>query len=124
VVHSGKKYHDLVAWQKAMDLVESVYRLTDALPEVEIYGLTSLLRRAAASVPSNITGGEEHSSPNDSKRFLYTAQGFIREIETQVEITVRLKYLTPESATATLSLCENTGRKISGLANSLKVECG
>ena len=89
-----RNYCDLVAWQKAMDLVESVYKATSQFPKEEVYGLTNQLRRAAVSVPSNIAEGQGRRSDNDFRRFLAIGHGSLREVETQVLIAQRLHYLT------------------------------
>jgi len=78
-------YRELVAWQKAMDLVEVVYRVTKSFPADERFGLVSQLRRAAVSVPSNIAEG--HSRPTaDYVRFLNIARGTLREVETSLKL--------------------------------------
>jgi four helix bundle protein len=114
-----KNYSDLVAWQKAMDLVEMVYTATSQFPREEVYGLTNQLRRAAVSVPSNIAEGQGRRSDNDFRRFLAIAHGSLREVETQVLIAQRLHYLT-EAQTQTLKvLSGEVGRLITGLINSI-----
>ncbi|HEY4933768.1 MAG TPA: four helix bundle protein [Terriglobales bacterium] len=70
----GASYKDLVAWQKAMDLVTDVYKVTRAFPKEEVYGLTSQLRRAAVSVPSNIAEGQGRKGDGEFKHFLRLAQ--------------------------------------------------
>ncbi len=66
-------YRDLIVWQKAMDLVIAVYALTDNFPKTETYGLTSQIRRAAISIPSNIAEGRRRSSRQDFRHFLLTS---------------------------------------------------
>lgn len=102
-----------------MDLVECVYGLASHFPNDEIYGLTSQVRRAAVSVPSNIAEGEGRNSPKDFARFLSIAHGSLREVETQLLIAVRLNYLTEGQVTHSMALCEETGRIINGLKRSL-----
>ena len=75
-----KNYQDLIGWQKAMDLVEVVYHLTKRFPSEELYGLTSQVRRAAVSVPSNIAEGQGRNSTNEFARFLSIAHGSLREV--------------------------------------------
>jgi four helix bundle protein len=115
-----KNYQDLIGWQKAMDLVEVVYHLTKRFPSEELYGLTSQIRRAAVSVPSNIAEGQGRSSPNDFARFLSIAHGSLREVETQILIAVRLKYLQESDAAQAMQLCGETGRILNGLMNKLR----
>jgi four helix bundle protein len=94
----GKSYQDLVAWQKAMDLVAEIYRLTRDFPKEEVYGLVSQLRRAAVSVPSNIAEGQGRRGPGEFKHFLRMSLGSLMEVETQIMIAARLHYLESESA--------------------------
>lgn len=92
-------YKDLIAWQKGMDLVATIYDATQSFPSHEQFGLTSQLRRAAVSVPSNIAEGKAHYSNRDFVRFLRHARGSLAEIETQVLIAQQRKYLNTETAT-------------------------
>jgi hypothetical protein len=68
----GLSYQDLIAWQKAMDLVEEIYKTTRGFPKDELYGLTSQLRRAAVSIPSNIAEGQGRLTPGEFKQFSVT----------------------------------------------------
>ena len=86
-------HKDLDVWKRAMDLVEQVYLLTSSFPSSEIYGLTNQLRRAAVSVPSNIAEGASRTGDKELLYFLNVATGSIAEIETQLLIGVRLKYV-------------------------------
>jgi four helix bundle protein len=91
-----KPHRNLFAWQKAMDLVMEVYRLTQNFPERELYGLCSQLRRAALSVPSNIAEGAADRTHSQFSHFLANALGSLNEIDTQLEIAFRLGYI-PEN---------------------------
>jgi len=115
-----KNFKDLIAWQKAMDLVEMVYRLTSAFPADERFGLTSQLRRAAVSVPSNIAEGQGRNSNGDFGRFLTIAYASLRELETQLLIAVRLGYIEKADFQPVQDHCDETGRVLNGLMNSLK----
>ncbi|MCL1875330.1 MAG: four helix bundle protein [Synergistaceae bacterium] len=86
-------YKDLIVWQKAMDLVCLIYEITKAFPKEELYGLTSQIRRAAVSVPSNIAEGQGRKSTAEFRHFLSIARGSLAEVETQLIIAVRLNYL-------------------------------
>ena len=79
-----QSYRELIAWQKAIDLVTAVYDYTRAFPDSERFGLTSQLRRAAVSVPSNIAEGQRRASTGEFNQFLGHARGSLLEIETQV----------------------------------------
>ena len=114
-----RSYRDLVVWQKAMTLVTEVYRYTEAFPRTELYGLTSQLRRAAVSVPSNIAEGQGRSSTGEFKQFLGHARGSLLEVETQLEIAYRLKYLSEENCAILTRECSEVGRVLNGLMTSL-----
>ena len=90
---SQKPHRNLVAWQKGMDLVMEVYKLTRNFPERELYGLSAQLRRAALSVPSNIAEGAADRTQAQFSHFLSTALGSLNEIDTQLEISFRLGYI-------------------------------
>jgi four helix bundle protein len=88
-----KPHKRLLAWQKSMDLVVEIYELTKTFPRDEIYGLTSQLRRASVSVPSNISEGAAGRSVTQFRNFLSVALGSLNEISTQLEIAHRVGYL-------------------------------
>lgn len=83
-------YKDLIVWQKAMDLVLEIYKLTEQFPREEIYGLSSQMRRAAVSMPSNIAEGRLRGHRKEFKQFLFNAYGSGAELETQIGISRRL----------------------------------
>lgn len=83
-------YRDLVVWQKALELSVEVYNLTEDFPKEEIYGLTSQIRRASVSMPSNIAEGRYRGSKKDFSQFLRIAYASGAELETQLEIAKRL----------------------------------
>lgn len=114
-----RNYRDLVVWQKSIDFVSEVYRLTADFPSHEQFGLTSQLRRAAVSVASNIAEGEGRDSKGDFKRFLAIAHGSLREAETQLIIAARLGYAPKESVNQRLDDAAEIGRMIRGLSRSL-----
>ena len=87
-----KSFRDLVVWQKGIELCLSLYRLTREFPREETYGLTSQLRRAGVSVPSNIAEGFGRRSRSDYKVFLRMARGSVLEIQTQLLIARELRY--------------------------------
>jgi four helix bundle protein len=88
-VHS---YKDLIVWQKSLDLVLEIYRLTENFPTDEKYGLTSQMKRSAVSIPSNIAEGRRRGSRKDFRQFLIIAYGSGAELETQLEIAKRLPF--------------------------------
>ena len=90
-------FRDLLVWQKAMDLARSVYRDTSRFPKAELFGLTSQMRRAAVSVPSNIAEGHGRLSDGNMRVFLAQARGSLFELETQIELASGLELLKPGS---------------------------
>ncbi len=87
---SIQSYRDLVVWEKSMDLVIAVYELTSHFPNFELYGLTSQMRRASISIPSNIAEGRYRGTRKDFRNFLLNAFASGAELETQIEIAKRL----------------------------------
>jgi four helix bundle protein len=108
-------HRDLIAWQKAMELVTNIYRASRGFPKDELYGLTSQLRRSAVSVPSNLAEGQGRTSRPDFHRFVAQARGSLLEVETQLEIARNLGYLSQSAAAALLSEASEVGRIINGL---------
>lgn len=96
-MESGKNtirsYKDLMVWQKSMSLAVKIYRTTQKLPASERFGLTSQLRRASVSVPSNIAEGYGRQSTGSYRQFLRISRGSLMEVETQIDICERLNYL-------------------------------
>jgi four helix bundle protein len=86
-------YKDLIVWQKAMNMVTSVYMISKTFPATEQFGLTSQLRRAAVSVPSNIAEGYRRKGEKDRRHFYIIAQGSVAEVETQLELSSRLGFV-------------------------------
>lgn len=114
-------YRDLIAWQKAMDLVASIYDATDAFPKRETYSLTDQMRRAAFSIPSNIAEGQAHYSNREFLHFLRHARGSLAELETQILIAQRREYLDQAQSDDLLKRADELSRILSGLINSLKL---
>lgn len=108
-------HRDLIAWQKAMQLVTDIYRASRTFPKDELYGLTSQLRRSAVSVPSNLAEGHGRTSRADFHRFIAQARGSLLGVETQLEIARNLGYLSHTSAATLLSEASEVGRIINGL---------
>ena len=115
-----KNYRELIVWTKAMDLVEMIYQVTRQFPKEELYGLTSQIRRAAVSIPSNIAEGQARQSTAEFKNFLSFAQGSRAEVETQLMIAQRLGYLSQQTAEPILSLAEEIKRMLHALMAKLK----
>ncbi|MCI0356403.1 MAG: four helix bundle protein [Acidobacteria bacterium] len=116
----AETYRDLVAWQRAMALVVQIYRATQAFPTEERYGLTSQLRRAAVSIPSNIAEGKGRYSSGDTIHFMVQARGSLLEVETQVLIARTLGYLSDQDAEGLLQQTAELGRILNGLISAFR----
>ncbi len=112
-------YRDLIAWQKAMQLVTEVYRVTDEFPRREMYGLTRQVREAAVSVASNIAEGKGRQTKRDYVQFLFRARGSLHETETQIEVGRNLKFLDDQSFAKTFALANEVGRVLNGLISKV-----
>lgn len=88
-----RSYRDLEVWKRSMDLVVSIYNITGEFPQSELYGLTSQLRRSAVSIPSNIAEGSSRNSTKEFIQFLHISNGSLSEVETQLELALRLNYI-------------------------------
>lgn len=115
-----RSYKDLIAWQKALELTTAIYSITRKFPKEETFGLTSQLRRAAVSIPSNIAEGHARNSSREFGHFLTIALGSLNEAETQLLIAQKLGYLAPETVAILLKDASEVGKIIQGLAASLK----
>lgn len=113
-------YADLEVWQAALDLVVRIYQLTHRFPKDELYGLTSQLRRAAVSVPSNIAEGKGRTSDREFVQFLCHARGSLFEVETQLRIAETLAYIDRAEAEATRRKSTRFGQLLNGLIRSLR----
>jgi len=112
------QFRNLTVWQKAMDLAERVYACSDKFPRQEMYGLTSQIRRAAVSIPSNIAEGKAIGGQS-YPRHVKIALGSEAELQTQVELARRLKMLRDTDAAELLEHASEVGRMLVALLNSL-----
>lgn len=112
-------FRDLRVWQAGMDLVESIYQFTSTFPSHEIYGLTSQLRRAAVSIPSNIAEGNTRESTREYLHHLSMAQASLAEVQTQIEISGRLRYASLEAIDELLDKCVSLSKQLFALRNAL-----
>jgi four helix bundle protein len=113
-------YRDLEVWNEAMNLTEHVYRLTPSLPQNEQYGLSSQLKRASVSVPSNIAEGHGRKGSKEFLHHLSIARGSLCELETQVILSVRLNFVSKEAGEHVWNQCQTVGKLLNGLIRSLK----
>jgi four helix bundle protein len=109
----------IAVWNFAVDLVVDVYRLTRGFPREEAFVLSSQLRRAAISIPSNVAEGNQRRTIADRRRFITDAQGSLAEIETQLEIASRLGYLGDGDFMATLERTDHIGRMLTNMYRNM-----
>ena len=114
----GFGYKGLTVWQKAMDLVENIYKVTQNFPREEQYGLTSQLRRASISIPSNIAEGSRRTGEKDTKHFFVIAFGSASEIETQLELSLRLNYINQSEYYKLITLLEEILKMLNKLSRN------
>jgi four helix bundle protein len=117
-------HKDLILWQKSMLLAVEIYRLTATLPRHESFGLTSQLRRASISVPSNIAEGSARKSTKEFVHFLHIARGSIAELETQLMLVYRIGYTTEERLGELEQLIEEIGRILNSVISGLNRRLG
>lgn len=114
-----KGFRELRVWQAAMNLVEKTYSITRKFPKEETYELTSQVRRAADSIPSNIAEGHTREHLKEYLHHLSMAQASLAELETQLEIGLRLKYILPNELRELLSEASSLGKQLYSLRNAL-----
>lgn len=112
-------FRDLRVWQVAMDLVEDVYRLTRSFPRQEIYGLTSQMQRAAVSIPSNIAEGHTREHRKEFLFHISTAQASLAELQTHLEIALRLNYCSFDKTNPILDRSVSLSKQLYALRNAL-----
>ena len=112
-------FRDLRVWQASMDLVEQVYQFTQTFPSQEIYGLISQMRRAAVSIPSNIAEGHTREHSKEYLHHLSMAQASLAELQTQLEIAGRLKYLSSEQVNKMMEQAVSLSKQLYALRNAL-----
>ena len=117
-----RKHKQLDVWKLSMDLVNIIYKATSLFPSSELYGLTSQMRRAAVSVPSNIAEGAARGSTKEFIHFLNIANGSLSELDTQVELSFRLKLISNAQLTELNSNINTLTLKLLNLIKSLKLK--
>jgi four helix bundle protein len=115
-----RDYRDLIVWQEAMEIAESVYSLTRAFPREEAFGLTAQMRRAAVSIPSNVAEGFGRAQRKTFVQFLRIAQGSLKELETQAQLASRVGLLSTEDLSGLLVRSERLGRRLVQFVRSLE----
>jgi four helix bundle protein len=115
-------YRELVVWQKAMDLVTEIYEITATFPNEERFGLSSQVRRAAVSVPSNIAEGHGRKATGAYLNHLSIAYGSLMEIETQLQIAFRLEFITENATSDLLNKTTEIAKMLNGLKKALAAQ--
>jgi four helix bundle protein len=118
----ARSFEELLVWKRSMELAELVHRLTRQFPREELFGLTSQLRRAATSIPSNIAEGFGRINRREFRRFLLIARGSNCELQTQLKISKRLEYGSRESLDKAIALSDETGRMLYSLLEKLRAK--
>jgi four helix bundle protein len=114
-----RSHRDLIVWQKAMDLVVTVYRATESFPKSETYGLTSQIRRAVTSVPANIAEGQGRRLTKEFVYFLANARGSLWELDTHLETSMRLGFLSSNLHEDLQGQLDEVGRMLNGLMRAV-----
>lgn len=114
-----KNFRDLQIWQLAKTIVVETYKTTSSLPKAEIFGITSQMRRSTLSIPSNIAEGFNRFHNSEYRQFLYIALGSCGELETQIEISSDLGYITPKRKTDLFEMLNHESRMIRNLIKKL-----
>ncbi len=115
-----KTYKELIVWQKSFRLCTQLYQITRSFPADERFGLTSQIRRAAVSIPSNIAEGYGRGTTRDYIRFLWIANGSLAEVETQLLLSRELDFLSQDHADAALESVAEVERILAALIRSLE----
>ncbi|OQB05557.1 MAG: hypothetical protein BWY19_00958 [bacterium ADurb.Bin212] len=115
-----QSYKDLIVWQKAMDLVMLIYKITEAFPDSEKFGLVSQMRRCSISIPSNVAEGRRRSTRKDYRTFINIAYGSGAELETQLEISRRLNYVDEKLLIMAKELLEEVMKILNKFLSTLR----
>ncbi len=116
-------YQNLIVWEKSMELAQQVYRLTETFPTAEQYGITSQMRRAAVSIPSNIAEGSKRGTIKDFKNFLRTALGSLAELETQIALSRSFGFGKSSAYQAIDGLCVEVSKMLTAMIIKGHLSC-
>jgi four helix bundle protein len=114
-----KSFRDLDVWRLAMEIVVDIYEHTKGFPKEEVYGLVSQMRRAAVSIASNIAEGFNRYHNKEYRQFLYIALGSCAELETQLEVSLLLGYITQAVRDKTIEKLDHESRMLRNLIKRL-----
>ena len=115
-----RPHRNLDVWKKSMSFTKEIYQITESFPKTELYGLISQMRRAAVSIPSNIAEGAARKGIKEFKQFINIAQGSISELDTQIELSMMLKYFNNEIYDNLTEKLATISKMLFGLSRSLK----
>ena len=115
-----ESFRDLVVWQKAIDLSQRIYIITQRFPKEEMFGITSQIRKAVVSIASNIAEGHGRNTTGEYIHFVGISKGSFCELETQLTISRRIGFLTEETLNDLMNDCAHIGRLLNGLIHSLQ----
>ena len=118
-----KTYRDLIVWKKAIMLVTEIYSATSNFPKEELFSITSQIKRSGISIPSNIAEGYGRQHRLEYIRFLQIARGSLYELQTQLEISGNLNFLSQTTLLSLLEKCNEIERMLNKLINVLKLYC-
>jgi four helix bundle protein len=113
-------FRDLVVWQRSIDLAEEVYKVTRRFPKEELFGMTAQVRKSSVSVSSNIAEGSGRATTKDLLNFLSTARGSLRETQSLLILSQRLRFLTQAQLQRAFELIQETGKMLTSLRRKLK----
>jgi four helix bundle protein len=114
-----RSYKDLVVWQKGIALAKLLYRITQSFPSAEKFGLIAQMRRAAVSIPSNLAEGQARHTTGEFVQFISHAEGSVAELDTQLILSIELKFCDDASATPVFELISELRRMLNALRRKL-----
>ena len=118
-VNTTRSYKDLIVWQKGITLAKLVYRLTERFPSEAKFGIVAQMRRAAVSIPSNIAEGQARRTTGEFIQFISHAEGSLAELDTQLILSIELKFCSESAAESALTLLDEIGRMLNALRRKL-----
>ena len=117
--NSPRSYKDLVVWQKGIQLARLMYGLTQGFPSEEKFGIVAQMRRAAVSIPSNVAEGQARHTPGEFIQFISHAEGSLAELDTQLILSIELKFCSESAAESALTLLGEIRRMLNALRRKL-----
>ena len=117
--NATRTYKDLVVWQKGIALAKLLYELTKSFPLEERFGIVAQMRRAAVSIPSNIAEGQARRTTGEFIRFISHAEGSVAELDTQLILSIELKFCSSAAADSTFALVSEIRRMLNALRRKL-----